>query len=65
MYVCLCNAVTDHDIRAAVRRGAERMSDLRRELGVSADCGKCACEANRVRKEALYQIAEPDALAAA
>jgi bacterioferritin-associated ferredoxin len=56
MYVCLCNAVTDSQIRRAVEEGATRMCDLRAELGVAADCGKCACCANQLRKETLQQL---------
>ncbi|WP_082693550.1 bacterioferritin-associated ferredoxin [Aquitalea magnusonii] len=57
MYVCLCNAVTDSQIRQAVEDGATRMCDLRAELGVAAECGKCACCANQLRKETLQQLA--------
>ncbi len=45
MYVCICNAVTDGQIKAAVDAGATRLRDLRRTLGVAGRCGKCACEA--------------------
>ncbi|ATP29704.1 (2Fe-2S)-binding protein [Chromobacterium violaceum] len=57
MYVCLCNAVTDSQIRQAVHGGATRMCDLRRELGVASDCGKCACMANQIRKDAQSELA--------
>ncbi|BBF86031.1 bacterioferritin-associated ferredoxin [Aquitalea magnusonii] len=56
MYVCLCNAVTDSQIRQAVENGATRMCDLRAELGVASECGKCACCANQLRKETLQQM---------
>jgi len=56
MYVCLCNAVTDSQIRRAVEDGATRMCDLRTELGVAAECGKCACCANQLRKETLQEM---------
>lgn len=45
MYVCLCNAVTDRDIRKAVGDGALTLRELRQRLGVAADCGCCAREA--------------------
>jgi bacterioferritin-associated ferredoxin len=57
MYVCLCNAVTDSQIRQAVQGGATRMCDLRRELGIASDCGKCACMANQIRKDAQSELA--------
>jgi bacterioferritin-associated ferredoxin len=48
MYVCICNGVTDLDIRAAAARGARTVKDLRRELGVASECGKCASCAHEV-----------------
>jgi bacterioferritin-associated ferredoxin len=41
MYVCLCNAVTDHQIRAEIRRGACTMRELRDRLGIANRCGRC------------------------
>jgi len=62
MFVCLCNAVTDSQIRAAVCDGATRMRDLSDRLGVAADCGKCACLANEIRRTTLLQIEEASTL---
>lgn len=45
MYVCLCHGVTDTHIKEAVAQGHQRMRDLRRELGVTRQCGKCASHA--------------------
>ena len=42
MYVCLCNKVTDRQIRDAAMRGCRRLDDLRVELGVATCCGACA-----------------------
>lgn len=42
MYVCVCNAVTERQIGEAVSKGAVTMRHLRQELGVSAECGRCA-----------------------
>lgn len=42
MYICLCQAVTDRQIREAAQGGARTLKDLRRELGVTRDCGRCA-----------------------
>lgn len=58
MYVCLCHGVTDRDIREAVCQGASRLRDLSRDLGVGTQCGKCACYANMVLKDALKENAE-------
>lgn len=42
MYVCVCNAVTDRQIREACCNGACSMRQLNRELGVGNCCGRCA-----------------------
>lgn len=55
MYVCICKGVTDGAIREAVHRGADRMRDLKTDLGVSAQCGMCACHAREVLEQTLMQ----------
>lgn len=55
MYICICKGVTDSAIREAVCQGACRMRDLKACLGVSAQCGKCACHAKEVLEQALVQ----------
>lgn len=42
MYVCVCNAVTDCQIREAYCEGACSMRKLREKLGVAGCCGRCA-----------------------
>jgi bacterioferritin-associated ferredoxin len=59
MYICLCKSVTDHQIRDAVKHGATRMCDLRRELGVATGCGCCAEAAQRELDAALAALPEP------
>ena len=42
MYVCLCYAVTDTQIKNAVReQGVGSMRELRKTLGLGGQCGKC------------------------
>jgi bacterioferritin-associated ferredoxin len=56
MYICVCKGVTDTAIREAViHRGADRMRDLKTCLGVSEQCGICACHAKEVLEKALMQ----------
>lgn len=52
MYICICKGVTDSAIRDAVHQGADRMRDLKTNLGVTAQCGMCACHAKEVLDEA-------------
>lgn len=52
MYVCLCNGVTDTQIKSAVAEGCDSLRDLRRTLNVATQCAKCARHARQVLKEA-------------
>ena len=56
MYVCLCKAVTERQIREAVAQGAHSLKDLKHALGVASECGKCAAEAKRCLKLALEEL---------
>lgn len=51
MYVCVCRAITEKQIESAVAGGARRLRDLRVELGVTEECGRCA----RCAKQCLHQ----------
>jgi bacterioferritin-associated ferredoxin len=51
MYVCLCNGITDSQIRRCVKSGARCLSDLQAELGVAAGCGCCAEYAGAILNE--------------
>jgi bacterioferritin-associated ferredoxin len=53
MYVCICRAVTDGQIRAAVEDGITSMRALRDTLGCSGQCGKCASQVKQIRDEAV------------
>jgi len=58
MYICICNGVTQRDIRRCVEQGMGTMSDLQRELGVGAGCGQCACAAKEALQEARREQCE-------
>ena len=51
MYVCVCKAVTDSQIRDAAASGAKSLGDLNRHLGVGSGCGTCAGTAKSVLDE--------------
>jgi bacterioferritin-associated ferredoxin len=42
MYVCICNPVTESDVRGCVSRGACTLPELQAQLGVALQCGMCA-----------------------
>jgi bacterioferritin-associated ferredoxin len=48
MYICLCEPVTDRDIKTAVMTGCRSVRDLAGTLGCCRDCGKCVRAAKEV-----------------
>ena len=57
MYVCLCKGVTDGQIREAVANGAGNLTQVSHCLGVAKQCGKCACQAKSVIRDAQREHA--------
>jgi bacterioferritin-associated ferredoxin len=53
MYVCVCNAVTDHEIRGAVKLGVRTFDDLSATLGVATCCRRCTDCARQVLADAV------------
>ncbi len=53
MFVCICNAVTDREIRNLARRGVDSLAELRMLTGCSDCCGQCAEEAESILLTAL------------
>ncbi|KAB7762004.1 (2Fe-2S)-binding protein [Xanthomonas maliensis] len=41
MYVCICNGVTDHQIREAAENGCSTVAELTLRTGCGANCGSC------------------------
>jgi len=52
MIVCLCNPVSDKDIRRCVADGCDSFRDMATHLGVARQCGRCACLAKQIFDEA-------------
>ena len=42
MYVCVCNAITDREVRAQAEQEGSTVSSIYRGLGKTPSCGKCA-----------------------
>ena len=51
MYICICAAVTDRQVRSAVATGADTLDKLAVTLGVGAGCGCCREMAQQVLDE--------------
>jgi len=55
MYVCICNAVTDSDIRNAVDDGVRNLNQLKQTTGCGTTCGCCKDMAFEVLQQALTE----------
>ena len=53
MIVCVCNNISDREIRQAVDLGLSSMAELSRDLGVGTCCGKCTSCARKVLHDHL------------
>jgi len=51
VYVCLCNGVTDRQIREAAEAGCRTMSELTMRTGCGATCGSCVAMATQLLDE--------------
>lgn len=57
MYVCICNEVTDKQIKHATSTGISSMKELRTSLSVGTSCGQCSDCAKNLLKECLSSSA--------
>jgi len=57
MFICVCNAVTDREIRDLARRGVDSLAELQMLTGCSGCCGQCADEAESLLLGARAQHA--------
>lgn len=47
MYICICNAVTERQVRECAGRGCQSVDQLAFETGLGIGCGRCkefACD---------------------
>ncbi len=51
MYVCICNGVTDHEIREVAAAGCASLAELTMRTGCGSTCGSCLDEAQRILDE--------------
>ncbi len=59
MYVCLCRGITDTQIKDAVYGGATTLRQVRQELDIMSQCGRCGLMAKQIVDETLasHQLA--------
>ena len=58
MYICLCQAVTDRDIKASIEAGAVSLSEVQATLPVGMNCGTCRNSAQALIDEVLDDKAQ-------
>ena len=51
VYVCICNGVTEHDIRRAAEAGCGSVAELTMRTGCGACCGTCMETASALLEE--------------
>jgi bacterioferritin-associated ferredoxin len=60
VYICVCNGVTEQQIRDAVCAGASSVCELSAKLGVAAACGCCRSFAGQVLDETRQVLGLPE-----
>ena len=58
MYVCICNAITDKQIREAADGGVRDLWQLQAELGVASNCGSCKDHASEILREKRQEASQ-------
>ena len=53
MYVCICKAISDQDIKEAVNEGLEDLNAIQMHLGAATGCGTCVEHTQQVIEETL------------
>jgi bacterioferritin-associated ferredoxin len=56
MYICLCNAVTDHDVRREAAAGVQSFAELQARTSCADCCGCCESEARATLDQAVSQV---------
>ncbi|HET6435811.1 MAG TPA: (2Fe-2S)-binding protein [Xanthomonadaceae bacterium] len=59
MYVCLCNGVTDHQIREVAEGGCRTLAELTMRTGCGATCGSCLPMAQELLDEVHATCEQP------
>jgi bacterioferritin-associated ferredoxin len=63
LYICICSAVTERQVKECASSGACSVDELAFQLGVGAGCGRCRdCAANLLRE--VHDVRTTAALAA-
>ena len=59
MIVCVCNAITEDELRELARSGARTPEKAYEALGFEPECGSCLCYAQQLIDEARRDLPRP------
>jgi bacterioferritin-associated ferredoxin len=57
MYICVCNALREAEVRPILENLIEEPADVHRALGCAPRCGRCLPKIERMRQERLQMAA--------
>ena len=58
MYVCICQGITESQIREAIHGGMDTLDALAIELGIGAQCGTCVFATQCLLEEVHEELGE-------
>lgn len=59
MILCVCNAITEKQVRDLARAGARTPEEAYAALGHEPECGSCLCYADELMTEARKDLPRP------
>ncbi|MBV8736998.1 MAG: (2Fe-2S)-binding protein [Alphaproteobacteria bacterium] len=65
MYVCVCNAITDREIRAQAACERSTVAMIYRSLGTKPKCGKCVPLVCQMLRQVAVDLPAPERAAIA
>ena len=63
MYICVCHAITDRDVRAQAQGECSTVSMIYRSLGAKPKCGKCVPLVRQLLRQ-VVELPQPQPVAA-
>lgn len=58
MFVCICQGVTDSQIRQAVKEGKTSFAQVRQHLHVAQQCGRCSQATRMIINQEIEKLAQ-------
>lgn len=59
MYICVCKAVSDKEVRQLIQAGARTAAELERQCGAGGDCGSCISDLENLLDAHQQASAQP------